>query len=626
MPIHPRSTHPTHPVRRSRALRWRACVHRALAALVTLSALGGAAHAAYPGENGVIVFDNFTSPPTISRVLPGDTKVKVLGAGSTPKASPNGRQVAYLLNGDAWVMNIDGTKPVRLTTTGAVSTVTWVRDGSRVAYTLQVRADHAQLWTVLTDGTAPLLVNPAFIFYTPGSLEWAPHADMPLFEVGGQLQYKTSPDSPQSMLAVRPDYQDAYAPSWAPSGGFFLAGNTFNSLTWTSLGGYLHPLVGEGTFTGRNAYSPDGTLIAGGILQNGQNLAVRGAVGVPFTQFWSTPARNVDWARVPRGCFTTVGGGSGVTPVGAATDYADQCVIAVRPNAAPLGGVLAQSLSLGADGRVYSRVLRNVSGATQPGVPTWGAATVVPGVDGSPDGVRALKLSIAAGRDGSFQAVIINADDQALYHAMQQPDGTWSGFLRLNGWNGAADFQARDVAVAISGSTATSPGVLQVVANGLQQGELFHRVRLLTGVWTPFEQVSFSQGVNTQSLAMATSDDGYTHVLATVTPTNGSPTQIFHILRGPAGNWSLWVAMPTGVALSATSDVTLSLDPVTGNAAYVAFVDATGNVYTQVRNQPILALSWMGQEINSLVTSNGRTVSASQGPTTWLMSTRASPQ
>jgi len=193
---------------------------------------------------------------------------------------------------------------------------------------------------------------------------------------------------------------------------------------------------------------------------------------------------------------------------------------------------------------------------------------------------------------------------------MQFPNGTWSGFTQLSGFNGAPNFQARDVGIAINGSSATSAGNAQVVANGLVANSVFHRVRWPAGDWTPFLQVPGAETLSTQAVAIASSDDYYTNLL--VTTTNGVVKQV---LRDPGGNWGAWVnvPLPQGMQFNEASDVAVTRTEVAGSVAYLMLLDSTGKAWFQVRTFPNQTASWQGQEAVQLITTNGRSVSLSAG-------------
>ncbi len=125
----------------------------ALATLATGACLN-TAHATYPGENGVIVFDiSGTLGPvgSISKVSPGSSPVVLAVGGINPVVSPNGKKVAFLrLNlmtyegYDIYVVNIDGSNEVKLTDASVkgVSFVDpmWSPDGSKLGYILETDA------------------------------------------------------------------------------------------------------------------------------------------------------------------------------------------------------------------------------------------------------------------------------------------------------------------------------------------------------------------------------------------------------------------------------------------------------------------------------------------------------
>jgi hypothetical protein len=610
---------------RARVGRRSGLLSRVVLTMSVVTAFGGwtgPAHATYPGENGVIVFETYASPITIARLSPSTGVATTLAIGHHPKVSPNGKKVAFLRGSydglsDVHVMNIDGSNVVKLTESPASTSVAWLPDGSKLAYTVApTRLGVAELWTMNTDGTAKTRVRT--LKDQLNFLDWSPSANAFTFE-GTNRIYVADTVNP-----VSPARWKGFKPTWAPDGAkiIFEPFNDYQSLAEMNPDGsgmqYLPPNF---VVAGANAISPDGTLIAGGDASKDHRLSTRARAGLPFISFWPSAAINVDWGRVPKNCHATTPQGGGGVLGGDVDFYADQCAIAVMPNPAAAYGVLAQAVAVGPNGRVYARALKdNPLG----GGPRWGPYYVVPGLSGDPDGVNAKKISIAGAKDGSFQVVITVASDNTVAHALQYPNGTWSGFSRLDGFSGSPNFQARDVSITINGSSASSAGNAQVIANGLVGGSVFHRVRWAAGNWTPFSQVPGAETLSTHALAIASSDDLYTNVL--VTTTSG---QIQQVLRDPAGNWSSWVTMaiPPGVQLSETSDVALARTSLVGSPAYVMFLDSVGRAYFQVRLNPNVASSWQAQEAAQLITTDGRSVSLSSGGfESPLLVTRAYPQ
>ncbi|MBL0918813.1 MAG: PD40 domain-containing protein [Hydrogenophaga sp.] len=610
-------------------------VRLALAVLGLLVGLAPA-HATYPGENGPIVFTSGV-PRTIGKVLPGSGAITTLADGFSPRVSPNGRKIAFLkgqLNRgkDVYIMDINGNHPTQLTTGANTYAVTWLPDGSRLAYVAETPPSNGakSLWTMRPDGTDKNLLQQLTASIAQYSFEWAPAANTIAYSDWNQVLRVEQLATPNA----RELKDNAYTPSWAPDGKSIVYS------TYAALSKRLMEIGADGTDdhalptntpSERVVVSPDGTQLGGGFGSNTAPLLLttRARTG-PVTYTWPVVAMDTDWARVPRNCHATTPKGGGGVLAGDVDFYADQCVIAASPDPARAAGVLAQALAVGPDGRVYARSLKNKPAG---GDPEWGAFGVVPGLSsggaGDPAGIRAKKIAVAAAGNGSFQVVIVRADDDALYHAMQYPGGNWSGFARLDGASGAASFAARDVAITINASSATSAGNAQVIANGLADGSLYHRVRWSDGSWSPFGAVPGSQGMNTQALAIAAGEDGNTNVLAITPPAGGGAPQLQQVLRVPNGHWSGWVSvpMPLGASLGAGSDVALTRTKLVGGPAFLMILDATGKAWFQLRHNPDQVASWQGQVPSEPITTEGRTVSLSAVDLTIrILVTRAYPQ
>jgi Tol biopolymer transport system component len=156
---------------RHRIVRLLAAVALLAAAAIGASAMlpAPAAHAAYPGTNGRIAFEQggviYSIRPdgTGRRQLTTDTR------SHSPRWSPNGRLLAFHRAGDIWVMKPDGSSAHRVTS-GSANDInpSWSPDGSRLVfsrtttgtlagrslYVVSAAGGSVQLLTTQSDGCA----------------------------------------------------------------------------------------------------------------------------------------------------------------------------------------------------------------------------------------------------------------------------------------------------------------------------------------------------------------------------------------------------------------------------------------------------------------------------------------
>jgi hypothetical protein len=596
--------------------------------LAALAAAGlfNAAHATFPGENGVIVFDSptGTEPEVIKRVSPGNSAVTSLASGRQPSVSPNGKKIAFTKDHDIYVMNIDGSNVIQLTNDHYSYSPAWLPDGSKLAYGRFAPPSNVfTVWTMNPDGTGKTFVRGLDPGNSPlkFNFTWSPvYSTLFAFDGGSGVKIGNTlnPD-------IQPRAPEGRTPSWEPDGKTILFAQSNNQFEVVADDESPRALAvpPNGTVGGVNAVSPDGAFVAGGDATHNMELRSRARNGSTPNNFtWETSAGKADWSRMPKNCYETTPQGGGEIVAGDVDFYATQCAIAVMPDDGLSNGILKQVIAVGPDKLLYHRALKtNPSG----GAPTWGGFARVPGVGLNPNGILAKKIAIAASRNGSSQIVIVNANDNLVYHAMRYANGTWSGFNPLDGDEGAPNFAARDVAITINASTPTSPGNAQVIANAFGLGAVFHRVRWAAGNWTPFQMVPGSYG-STNELAIAADESGNANVLAT--SGNG---KILQVLRYAAGNWSNWLyaGLPAGTTLAASSDVAVTR--TLSGTAQMMFTDAAGNVLLQERPTPNEPSSWQSQVPTTQIANTvGRAVSISAGATTdsssQLLLTRTFPQ
>lgn len=563
-------------------------VRQAAMAIALIGASVGAAHATVPGENGVIVYAD-SSGRLMKRAGDGTGNPALLAdAGSKPEVSPNGKQVAYTNGSHLYVINIDGSN-VRDIGSGTAST--WSPDGKKLAITLgndgQVYVADTNTWQRTPLGTFGSVVH---------RMDWPDLGDWIAVSTASKGYLVNAVDGRVLNLNV-----DLVQTSWFPTGGDVVGVLSSKGCTYSMRvdGGNLQQLA---CGTNWPSISPDGlSLLAQDVAEN---VTIRSLSGgnVKSLGLGSYPT----WSRIPKTVMLTtplVGTPVWAKPTPLASDadtYMSQSAIAVTPRSG-FYTTHKQVLGIGTDGRVYHRV--------QWVDDTWSPWNLAPGIGGSGAGMRAKHVAIASALDGSAQMIVVGADN-LVYHAMRYPSGTWAGFNPLDGYGGGGNFAARDAAIAIAGSTSSSPGQAQVVANGLDAGFVYHRLRYTDGNWTPWGALEGAVG-QTGAVAIATvaNGNGDAYVLAT------SPTQgIMRQLRHADGTWDGWVQM-SNVPSGGVQDVSLALNGGINGVpavAWVTYVGPDGRSWSQRRPDADKQISWLDTSITPLfVMPNSRSVSIS---------------
>jgi Tol biopolymer transport system component len=121
------------------------------------AALPGPASAAFPGGNGLVVFDDAYTH-NIYTVQPNGTGQKQLttdGKSVAPRWSPDGSRLAFSRSGQLWVMNADGTHQHRVTTVTRAYQPAWSADGTRLAYVHVPVGGKGDIWVVPVAGGTP---------------------------------------------------------------------------------------------------------------------------------------------------------------------------------------------------------------------------------------------------------------------------------------------------------------------------------------------------------------------------------------------------------------------------------------------------------------------------------------
>lgn len=582
-----------------------------MAAAIAALAMAGVittAHATFPGENGVIVFEN-PDMAAIGRAPADGGPAAYLGFGHSPAASPNGRKIAYAFNGKIRVMNIDGSNDAQVTAGTMDGHPAWTVNGRLVFI-----RNGIQVWQMNADGSnqtqIETLTGETVISFTAYPAEYPTDPKL-LFALGldyGPVSFYEiqTRQIPRGEILGTGNY-----PSFGPEGKSAIYTSTAWGARETNLDETNDHAVPAQASTGQNVISPDGKLVAAGVGSASRRLLqTRPRAGGDSVDTWPEPVKLLDWSRLPMNCYETTTQSGGGPLAGNVDAYITQCAVVVMPDLGQKGGgVVMQAIIVGVDGRLYFGTAKKNSS----GVPVWGPFNPAPGLNGSAYGIKAKKIAIAGGKDGSSQIVIIGADDDLVYHTLRQANGAWqsTGFQPLTG-PGSPVFKARDVAIAINDSEADWQGNAQVIANGFELGDVYHRVRWSNSSWSDFALVPGAGGLKTNALAITAGEDGNSYVVATATLADGS-SRVMQQVRYASSNWNssfATVALAPGVLLSASSDVALTL--TTAGNAQLLYTDAAGGTWLQERRNPMII--WTQPADNVYLATKSRTVSISAQP------------
>jgi Tol biopolymer transport system component len=119
--------------------------------------------------------------------------------------------------GGIWVMNADGSNPVRVAGVPAAS-LTWSPDGRRIAFTRRYESDNPDIWVMDADGS-----NIRRLKRTPlweWNVDWKPTGGWLAFDRGGYVSqlYVIRTNGRNLQVIGSSTFWDAREPDWSPDG------------------------------------------------------------------------------------------------------------------------------------------------------------------------------------------------------------------------------------------------------------------------------------------------------------------------------------------------------------------------------------------------------------------------
>lgn len=223
---------------------------------------------AFPGSNGKIVFQTFAGDNEIARVNPNATGRVDLTDNALDDASPawnaKGNRIAWVRDGDVWIMRANGTEARQVTHTERPEyEVAWAPSGDRLVVVRDTL--DRELFVIGLNGRTINRVTRTP--YGETDVSWSPDGELLLYtgeNAGGMNQVFTiRPDGTRRRKLT--NLSASYAGGWHPSGRrivFSSHAGSYQLFRMSRTGGNIEQLTFSGWNNEQPTFSPDGRSLA----------------------------------------------------------------------------------------------------------------------------------------------------------------------------------------------------------------------------------------------------------------------------------------------------------------------------------------------------------------------------
>ncbi len=239
-------------------------------AIVILISAPLAGAVTFPGQNGSVAYSAMRGKSTDVRTVHADGGYNRLIAknAQNPTWSPNGRKLAYILQGKLYTTSVNGEKKRLTHSLGSIEhSPAWSADGKYIAFVRTIKTSNAQsqsaIFTIKPSGANERNVTGWLKNGTYNSPSFSPDGTRLVYEKaaenGRELSIKNLTINYERLLTTLSDNVDSNV-SWSPNGKKILYNDSGNEVYTIWPDGSHRTIISDGD-SYQASWSPDGNRI-----------------------------------------------------------------------------------------------------------------------------------------------------------------------------------------------------------------------------------------------------------------------------------------------------------------------------------------------------------------------------